>query len=172
MVAIKNSFIAVVMGSSWESKDWSFESYCHLAEHIIKNQNRPVVLLGGRDQWDVAEKLVANTNSPNIINLTGNPLVELTAALKAAAAAVGPDSGPGHLAAAVGTPYVTLFGPTPAGRHVPYGCEQLIVRSNLGCAPCYQKQCPEGHVQCMENIGVDDVAEKISQALTDTADFG
>ena len=79
VVAIKNSFIAVVMGSSWESKDWSFESYCHLAEHIIKNQNRPVVLLGGRDQWDVAEKLVANTNSPNIINLTGNPLVDFFA---------------------------------------------------------------------------------------------
>ena len=168
VVKIQNTFIAVVMGSSWESKDWSFESYCNLVEHIIKIRNRPVVLLGGRDQWDVAEKLMANTDSPNIINLTGNPLVELTAVLKAAAAAVGPDSGPGHLAAAVGTPYVTLFGPTPAGRHVPYGCEQLIVRSDLDCAPCYQKQCPEGHVRCMENIGVDDVAEKISQALAET----
>ena len=163
--AIKNSFIAVVMGSSWESKDWSFESYSNLVEHIIKNQNRHVVLLGGDDQWIVAEKLVKNADSPNIINLTGNPLLELTAVLKAAAAAVGPDSGPGHLAAAVGTPYVTLFGPTPADRHVPYGCEHLIVQSDLNCAPCYQKQCPEGHVRCMENIAVDDVAKKISRAL-------
>jgi len=169
VAAIQNSFIAVVMGSSWESKDWNFEGYGNLVQHIIKNQNRRVVLLGGSDQWTVAEKLIEKTNSPNVINLTGNPLIEMTAVLKAAAAAVGPDSGPGHLAAAVGTPYVTLFGPTPANRHVPYGCEHLIVQSDLDCAPCYQKQCPEGDNRCMENIKVDDVAQKISMALEDTA---
>ena len=169
VAAIQNSFIAVVMGSSWESKDWNFEGYGNLVQHIIKNQNRHVVLLGGSDQWTVAEKLIEKANSPNVINLTGNPLIEMTAVLKAAAAAVGPDSGPGHLAAAVGTPYVTLFGPTPANRHVPYGCEHLIVQSDLDCAPCYQKQCPEGDNRCMENIKVDDVAQKISVALEDTA---
>ena len=169
VAAIQNSFIAVVMGSSWESKDWNFEGYGNLVQHIIKNQNRHVVLLGGSDQWTVAEKLIEKANSPNVINLTGNPLIEMTAVLKAAAAAVGPDSGPGHLAAAVGTPYVTLFGPTPANRHVPYGCEHLIVQSDLDCAPCYQKQCPEGDNRCMENIKVDDVAQKISMALEDTA---
>ena len=114
VVAIQNSFIAVVMGSSWESKNWNFEGYGNLVQHIIKNQNRHVVLLGGSDQWTVAQKHIEKANSPNIINLTGNSLIEMTAVLKAAAAAVGPDSGPGHLAAAVGTPYVTLFGPTPA----------------------------------------------------------
>ena len=93
----------------------------------------------------------------------------MTAVLKAAAAAVGPDSGPGHLAAAVGTPYVTLFGPTPASRHVPYGCEHLIVQSGLDCAPCYQRQCPDRNNQCMQNIELDDVVEKISMALEDAA---
>ncbi len=169
VVEIQNSFLAVVMGSSWESKDWSFEGHCNLVQHIIKSQNRHVVLLGGSDQWTVAEKLIEKADSPNIINLTGNSLIEMTAVLKAAAAAVGPDSGPGHLAAAVGTPYVTLFGPTPASRHVPYGCEHLIVQSDLECAPCYQKQCPERNNRCMRNIKVDDVAQKISMALGDTA---
>jgi ADP-heptose:LPS heptosyltransferase len=169
VVEIQNSFLAVVMGSSWESKDWSFEGHCNLVQHVIKSQNRHVVLLGGSDQWTVAEKLLEKADSPNIINLTGNSLIEMTAVLKAAAAAVGPDSGPGHLAAAVGTPYVTLFGPTPASRHVPYGCEHLIVQSDLECAPCYQKQCPERNNRCMRNIKVDDVAQKISMALGDTA---
>lgn len=165
VAAIQNSFIAVVMGSSWESKDWNFEGYGQLVQHVIKNLNRHVVLLGGSDQWTVAEKQMKKANSPNIINLTGNSLIEMTAVLKAAAAAVGPDSGPGHLAAAVGTPYVTLFGPTPASRHVPYGCEHLIVQSGLDCAPCYQRQCPDRNNQCMQNIEVDDVVEKISMAL-------
>ena len=169
VAAIQNSFIAVVMGSSWESKDWNFEGYGQLVQHVIKNLKRHVVLLGGGDQWTVAEKQLQKANSPNIINLTGNSLIEMTAVLKAAAAAVGPDSGPGHLAAAVGTPYVTLFGPTPASRHVPYGCEHLIVQSGLDCAPCYQRRCPDRNNQCMQNIELDDVVEKISMALEDAA---
>jgi len=169
VAAIQKSFIGVVMGSSWESKDWNFEGYGQLVQHIIKYLNRHVVLLGGSDQWTVAEKHMQKANSPNIINLTGNSLIEMTAVLKAAAAAVGPDSGPGHLAAAAGTPYVTLFGPTPASRHVPYGCEHLIVQSDLDCVPCYKKQCPDRNNQCMQNIKVDDVVEKISMALEDAA---
>ena len=166
---IQNTFVAVVMGSSWETKDWKFESYRDLVQHILIKQNRPVVLLGGSDQRAVAAKLIEKADSSNIIDLTGNPLLELTAVLKAAAVAVGPDSGPGHLAAAVGTPYVTLFGPTPALRHVPYGCEHLVVQTDLSCAPCYAKQCPEGHTRCMETIEVEDVMEKISIALAGNA---
>ena len=165
VVKIQNKFIAVVMGSSWESKDWHFEGYCNLVEHILKSLNRSAVLLGGNSQKPLAAKLIKKINSQRIIDLTGNSLLEMTAVLKTAAAAVGPDSGPGHLAAAVGTPYVTLFGPTPADRHAPYECEHLIVQSDLNCIPCYKKQCPDRHKQCMQNISVDDVAEKISTAL-------
>ena len=162
---IQNTFIAVIMGSSWESKDWNFEGYHNFVKYIIQNQNRPVVLLGGNSQMDLAEKLVEKLNSPQLMNLTGNSLLEMTAVLKAAAAAVGPDSGPGHLAAAVGTPYVTLFGPTPAIRHAPYGCEHLIVQSDLSCAPCYKKQCPDRKKECMASIDPGVVAKKISEAL-------
>jgi ADP-heptose:LPS heptosyltransferase len=164
---IQNSFIAVVMGSSWDSKDWNFSGYHNFVQTLIETQNRHVVLLGGNSQMALAVNLVEKLNSPKVINLTGNSLLEMTAVLKAAAAAVGPDSGPGHLAAAVGTPYVTLFGPTPASRHVPYGCEHLIVQSDLDCAPCYKKKCPDRNTQCMQNIEVDEVLEKISMALDD-----
>jgi ADP-heptose:LPS heptosyltransferase len=167
VVEIQNSFIAVVLGSSWPSKDWSFEGYCNFVQYVIESQNRHVVLLGGNAQKPLAARLAEKINSPRVMDLTGNPLLELIAVLKAAAAAVGPDSGPGHLAAAMGTPYVTLFGPTPANRHAPYGCEHLIVEPDLNCAPCYQKQCPEGNKRCMENIDVEAVAKKISNALGD-----
>ncbi len=165
VVEIQNTFIAVVMGSSWESKDWNFDGYYNFVQYLIENQNRHVVLLGGNSQKHLAAGLVEKLNSPRVMDLTGNSLVEMAAVLKAAAAAVGPDSGPGHLAAAVGTPYVTLFGPTPANRHAPYGCEHLIVQSDLDCAPCYKKQCPEHNNRCMGNIEINEVAEKISSAL-------
>ena len=165
VVEIQNTFIAVVMGSSWESKDWNFDGYFNFVKYIIENLNRHAVLLGGNSQKHLAARLVEKLNSPKVIDLTGNSLFEMTAVLKAAAAAAGPDSGPGHLAAAVGTPYVTLFGPTPANRHAPYGCDHLVVYSNLNCAPCYKKQCPEQNNRCMIDIELDDVAEKISRAL-------
>jgi len=92
-------------------------------------------------------------------------LVELTAVLKLSAVAIGPDSGPGHLTAAVGTPYVALFGPTSPKRTAPYGCEHLVVQAELNCIPCYKKQCPEHTKQCMYAIGADDVMGKLSIAL-------
>ena len=164
---IPNSFIAVVMGSSWDSKDWNFSGYYNFVQYIIETQNRHVVLLGGNSQMELAAELVEKLNSPRVIDLTGNSLLEMTAVLKAAAAAVGPDSGPGHLSAAVGTPYVTLFGPTPANRHAPYGCEHLVVQSSLDCAPCYKKECPDRNKECMKGIDVREVADKISRALAD-----
>ena len=166
---IQGSFIAVVMGSSWDSKDWDFNGYYNFVQYIIETQNRHVVLLGGNSQMKLAADLAKKLNSPKVIDLTGNSLLEMTAVLKAAAAAVGPDSGPGHLSAAVGTPYVTLFGPTPANRHAPYGCNHLVVQSSLDCAPCYKKQCPDRNKECMTGIDVSEVADKISLALAERA---
>jgi ADP-heptose:LPS heptosyltransferase len=104
-------------------------------------------------------------DSHKVIDLTGNSLVEMTAVLKAAAAGVGPDSGPGHLAAAVGTPYVTLFGPTPPGRHAPYGCDHLVVQTERDCVPCYKKRCPDRNRECMYDLDPEMVMEKLSKAL-------
>jgi len=165
VVEIQDLFIAVVMGSSWETKDWYFEGYCQIVEHVLTVQKLHVVLLGDGSQKPAAQRLAEQMNSTKVIDLTGNSLVEMTAVLKAAAAGVGPDSGPGHLAAAVGTPYVTLFGPTPPGRHAPYGCEHLVVQSEKDCVPCYKKRCPDRNRECMYQINLETVMEKLSKAL-------
>ena len=165
VVEIQDLFIAVVMGSSWETKDWYFEGYRQIVEHILTVQKLHVVLLGDSFQKQAAQRLAQKINSTKIIDLTGNSLVEMTAVLKAAVAGVGPDSGPGHLAAAVGTPYVTLFGPTPPGRHAPYGCEHLVVQTEEDCVPCYKKRCPGRNRECMYHIDPDMVMDKLSKAL-------
>jgi len=163
---IQNSFIAVVMGSSWVTKDWYFEGYCQLVQNILRTPKMHVVLLGDNSQTPAARRLSKKMNSDRVINLIGNSLVEMTAVLKAAAAGVGPDSGPGHLAAAVGTPYVTLFGPTPPGRHAPYGCEHLVVQSPKDCLPCYKKRCPDRNRDCMYDINPTTVMEMLARALS------
>ena len=166
VAASMQPFVAVVLGASWESKDWSFEGYLALIRHILSTLKLKVVLLGDDSCIELAENLNRSVDLPGLINLTGKTsLIELAAVLKKAAAGVGPDSGPGHLAAAVGTPFVSLFGPTSPKRTAPFGYEDLVVTSSIACAPCYRKQCPEHHRQCMVRIESSQVAEKLTKAL-------
>jgi lipopolysaccharide heptosyltransferase II len=164
--ALKHPFIAVVMGASWESKGWFFERYLELIRHILKFRKLHVVLVGDGSQNETARSLCDRIRKPALIDLTGKTsLAELTAVLEAALAGIGPDSGPGHLAAAVGTPFVSLFGPTSSKRTAPFGYEDLVVSCGKSCAPCYKKRCPQNYRQCMADISIDAVLEKLTKAL-------
>jgi lipopolysaccharide heptosyltransferase II len=163
---LKNPYVAVLMGSRWESKNWFVQGYLRLAKEILSMASFRVVLVGDQSQTAAAAEIMRKIASPDLIDLTGQTsLLDLIFALKNAAAAVGPDSGPGHVAAALGTPYVTLFGPTSPKRTAPYGCEQLVVQAELKCVPCYQKQCPENSRQCMHMIRVESIMERLRKAL-------
>ena len=80
--------------------------------------------------------------------------------------AVGPDCGSAHIAAAVGTHYVTIFGPTDPARTAPFGSEHLVVSKNPACAPCYKRKCPGKGLACLNAITADDVLQKILQGVT------
>jgi len=163
---VKGPIIAVVIGSSWESKDWFFEGYYGLLKDLLYSEKMQVVLLGDGSQVTSALQLVKKLRDPGLINLVGKTsLLELAAVLKSVTVAVGPDSGPSHVATAVGTPYVSLFGPTSPRRTAPHGSENLVVQASVDCAPCYKKQCPGLDRICMRKISVEKVKEKLSEAL-------
>ncbi len=160
-------FVAIVMGSSWENKNWHFDGYKMLAEDIVARRKLPVVLLGDKSKTDQAAELVKTIDRKEVINLTGRTtLTQLLAILKSSAAAVGPDSGPGHMSAAVNTPYVTLFGPTPPQRVVPYKCEDFIVQSEKHCVPCYKKKCGADGLSCMHQLNFEKLTKKLDLALS------
>jgi len=163
---INGPIISVVMGSSWESKNWFFEGYRGLIQDLFGSGKQHVVLLGDCSQESASFQLAEYIGSPSLINLVGKTsLLEVAAVLKVADVAVGPDSGPAHIAGAVGTPYVTLFGPTSPQRVAPYGSEHLVVQAGVACAPCYKKRCPGLNRRCMRKITVVQVKERISEAL-------
>jgi ADP-heptose:LPS heptosyltransferase len=146
-------FAAVVMGSSWPSKDWSVEGYSGLLARIGRETSCAAVLVGDESQRSVADRVVADVPGARVVNLVGQTTVaELGSTLAAARAAVGPDSGPGHLAAAVGTPYVSLFGPTDVGRVAPYRCDHLAVRSPVECGCPGRRHCRRRAGRCMDAI--------------------
>lgn len=164
---LPDAFIAVVMGSSWISKDWTYEGYRELLERILKRGTHAVVLVGDRSQTGPAGQLEKAMESKHLVNLAGRTsLLELTAILKRAAVSVGPDSGPGHISAAVGTPYVALFGPTNPDRVAPFRCNRFVVQANSDCLGCYRKVCRYSGPNCMAEITADMVMPKLEQALS------
>lgn len=167
LAGLNENFIAIVLGSAWESKDWFFEGYDQLIEKVTRFSKRQVVLLGDPSQRNLAYRLSENRSPKQVVNLTGQTsLLELAALLKAAAVGLGPDSGPGHLAAAMGTPFVSLFGPTSPARTAPYGSEHLVVQAKVHCAPCYKRRCPGQDRLCMRLISAQTVWDKLSQTVT------
>jgi ADP-heptose:LPS heptosyltransferase len=101
----------------------------------------------------------------DVRNLVGRTnLRQVLAVLARARLAFGPDSGALHLAAALGTPALSLWGATSALRSTPFGCEALALSGEAPCSPCFLTDCPIGRV-CMQSIAVDAVAECAAAVL-------
>jgi len=143
-------YIACILGSSWDSKDWPVEGY----EGLLREMpGSCVVLLSDRSKVEMAAALEQVPSKATVINLAGKTnLTELVAVIQGARVCVGPDSGPGHIAGAVGTPHITLFGPTPSLRNSPRGSEALAISSHVGCSPCKRRTCPGLNKLCMRMI--------------------
>jgi ADP-heptose:LPS heptosyltransferase len=157
---VAKKFVVVVLGSSWESKDWPLAGYLELCRIWQERRQEPLVLVGTVSDQVAARKITEQI--PSIINLCGSTsLEELLAVLFHAKAAIGPDSGPGHLAAAIGIPYISLFGPTPPERVGPFSMDDLVVRAHVGCMPCYQRKCPGLDKVCMRLISAEAVYAKL-----------
>lgn len=154
--------ISFVLGSSWPSKDWSAEGYTRLAKKILTDTDFEILLLGDKSQVKTADDIASNLPHERVHSLTGETdLPTLTAVMASTRCNLGPDSGPAHISAALGVPYVTLFGPTDPDRVAAYGPRNKIVRSNLSCMPCKKRTCPGMQHLCMELLSVDDIANTV-----------
>lgn len=155
-VRLPKDYIAIVLGSSWPSKDWPMTAYERFIRFIVTESDYIPVLIGGKDQQDQAKSLSKKFPVDRLLNYTGTTtLKDLLIILDGAVLAVGPDTGPGHIAAALSVPYISVFGPTDEKRVAPYGCEDLVVKSGLACSPCSKRKCPGLGQICMRTISAD-----------------
>jgi ADP-heptose:LPS heptosyltransferase len=117
--------------------------WARLAEWLSGRQGFQVVITGSPGDGELVRDIVSRTNAP-VLNLAGRTtLPELAALLQKACLAVTTDTGPMHLAAALGTPVAALFGPTAPWRTGPFGAGHEVVRLALPCSPCFRRECPE-----------------------------
>jgi ADP-heptose:LPS heptosyltransferase len=157
--------IVLALGSSWESKDWPPSGYAELIRHLLVHKDLRVALVGDSSQVPLGDKL-QSISGKTVINLAGmTNLTELVGILSLSAVSAGPDTGVGHLASLIGTPYVSLFGPTDPARVAPFGSEELVLTSYVPCRPCGRRVCPGLKNACMRLIAPEDVATAVLGAM-------
>lgn len=156
------NFVALVLGSSWPSKDLPVTGYVRIAELLNGHGVNEIVLVGAADQQSAGVTVRSALPSVRVFDLIGKTdLGELLAVLAGSRVVIGPDSGPAHLAGALNIPYVTLFGPTSALRTAARGNEHLAIASRVACRPCYRRRCPGLDTLCMRLIPLEEVIDKV-----------
>jgi heptosyltransferase II len=161
-VGSRRQLIAIAPGASRFTKRWPTHHWIALVRQLLGGGN-DVLLVGGTAEIGVAGEIIAATGGvPGVASAAGEFDLPGTAALlKRARALVAGDTGPMHLASAVGTPVVALFGPTvEAFGFFPYHAKATVVQRDLPCRPCSTHggaRCPLKHHRCLQDLQPDEV---------------
>lgn len=152
----KKAYAVLNPNARWKTKLWSVEKFGELAKELHRRHGLRSVIVGGPED-DERCRAVAGIAGDAAQNLSGRAsLPRLAAILKGAEVMFTNDSGPMHLAVAVGTPVAAVFGPTNPARTGPYGDGNAVARAGVSCSPCYKRTCPAA-VECMTEVSVGDV---------------
>ena len=167
-LASGDKYAAIAFRAVAQSRRWGAENYTALIKVIISRFSLKVVLIGSVEDKRVGDEIAASAGAKEIINLAGKTTLRQAAAiLSNARFFVGNDSGPAHLAAAVGIPLVVLSGADDPKETTPLSAhKRLIYLDHLDCISCVKNKCPlkgESHMQCMRGITIEMVVEQILQ---------
>jgi heptosyltransferase-2 len=159
--------VALAPGAVGPSKRWP--AYAEVARRLAA-ENIQVWVLGGPDETALASD-IAGPDQAYARNLTGPDLRNAVLALAAADTAVSNDSGLLHVAAAIGTPTVGIFGPTSPWHWAPLNplAATVETESPLTCRPCHKPTCRMGHHRCMHDIAPDRVFDLTMKVLAATS---
>lgn len=154
-------------GAAWPTKQWPPEKFARLADLLIEKHDCKVLIFGGPGDRPMFEAIVSQMKQQPIVAGGKTSLKQLGALIKKCKVFVGSDTGPMHIAVAVKTPVVAIFGPTDPHYSGPRNPQDLVVSKSLPCSPCFKvKKCPQGQgIPCIEAIEPEDVLEAIERLL-------
>lgn len=148
----------LVPSARWPSKRWSQAGFARVGDRLAWGLGLQVALVGVERDRFLLEGIKGKM-SHRALNLAGDTdIPSLMAMLEMAKVVVSTDSGPMHMAVALGRPVVALFGPTAPWRTGPYGTRNRVVRVELSCSPCFRRTCAAR--SCMESIEPEDVFQQ------------
>ena len=146
--------IVLHIGAGTSAKRWPTEHWRTLVEHLTSEKQAIIALVGTSGDRSTAQSILGISSSAHVADWTGRFSVdELAAVLQSADVLIGADSGPAHLAAAVGTPVVALFsGTNSVEQWQPRGARVAALRCDVSCSPCHRRSCPVAGHPCMRGI--------------------
>ena len=164
-VRFERPLVALCPGSTnSRAKRWPAERFAAVADLLIEENGAGVLLVGAREEREVSDEVASKMRNGPVV-LTGETRLEESAAvLSLCDLLVTNDTGPAHVAAAVGCPVVVIFGPTDPLTTRPFADNAEVVRRPPDCAPCMLRDCPIDH-RCMTAITPEEVFARAAQVL-------
>ena len=137
------------------SKRWPTEHFAALAQRLIsENSNNQVILLGSKSDAIFGQQILVHVEQKSHIhNWCGNTtLDEAIALIGMSKAVISNDSGLMHIAAALRVPQVAIFGSSDPAHTPPLSDKAKVIWLNMSCSPCHKRECPLGHLRCLNDI--------------------
>lgn len=159
-------FAVLHYGTTWTTKLWSVGHWLELVRQLGSDTDLGLVLTWGNEEERAVVEQIRAAGEETAIVWPRGTLPELVALLARAALVIGGDTGPIHIAAAVGTPTVSIYRVTDALRNGPRGERHICLQSPLACSPCLKKQC-ERDAECGGSIPVEAVLAAVRRLLAD-----
>lgn len=166
--------IHVGSGPRAQSRRWDPVNFMQMIKRLTSERTCKVILTGSADEYEMIEKIVAATDRRMVFNCAGAmTLKQLSALFVKIDLVISNDTGPMHIAAAMGTPTIGLFGPNLPKRYAPYGTRNIAIYKGAPCSPCIDihvgkvPHCSDPI--CMKRISLNDVWYAIEQQLKNRA---
>lgn len=165
LAGLPRPWLAVAAGARWRTKRWPVENFAALANLAHGRFGGSILLIGAADDIPLAQTLATGLRGPHR-DLTGKtPLPRLAAVLASADAVLANDTGPLHLAAALGRPCVAPYTCTKAAKHGPFGFPTGAVETAVGCGGSYLRDCPHG-LRCFAELTPDRLWPPLAEVLS------
>lgn len=153
----RQMFVAVAPGARSMTKRWEKKGFQDLIKRLVKEYRAKIVMVGDKGDQPLAKAIITQIK-PRPINLCGETsITQLAFLLTKCRLLISNDSAPMHLAWAMHTPVVAIFGPTDHKKYAPRGAGDIIIRRDLSCSPCSESLCRKGTRECMKSISADEV---------------
>jgi len=161
-VETSDRMICVNIGATRNTKLWAWEKFADLCETLSSKLGFTVVLTGSDAEREWERRILSKTQKPiSLVNSLN--LKDLAALYSMSELYIGCDTGPTHIAAAMKTPIVVLFGSSDHNIWWPYKVPHKLVRKNLDCSPC--EGCTKERYYCIEDIEVEEVLDAVSNLI-------
>ena len=153
------------VGAARPARNWFPERFASLADRLIAELGAQVIFVGGSEDRELVRRVLADMNNKAVSAAGDLSIPESAALLARCRCLVSADTGPLHLAAAMQTPVVGLFGSTDPRRTGPIGRRHQVIVKGIACVPCEEKKCPLSARACMADITVDEVFKAVVRVL-------